>query len=54
MLLYVYFFNLTVEEEGRKVVKEKAIYAASEKDARKTFKKFFDVEAGELLRRDHW
>lgn len=54
MLLYVYFFALSKKVNGKIVTEEKAIYAPSEKSARKIFKKFFDVEAGKLLRREHW
>lgn len=33
---------------------EKVIYAFSEEEARKTFKEFFNAEAGELIKRENW
>ena len=33
---------------------EKAFYAYSEEDARKQYKKFYGIDAGELIRRENW
>lgn len=50
--MYKYFFIL--KDLETKTEEEKIIYAESEKEARKKFKKFFEVEAGDLIRRENW
>lgn len=51
-LIYVYVFAARSKNDGE--VTEFNIYAESEKDARKQYKKHFGVEPGALIRRDRW
>lgn len=51
-LIYVYVFAAKSKNDGK--VTEFNIYAESEKDARKQYKKHFGIEPGALIRRDRW
>lgn len=51
-LFYVYFFD--VKRPGEPFPVEVAIYAESEEQARKFFKKSYGVEAKDLIRRENW
>lgn len=61
-LLYIYEFHYEPPKEPVEGLEfsvpppsgSKFMYGESEKEARKKFKKYFGVEAGELLSRQRW